>query len=133
MLNPEYEAWVAKDQQVLSYLLASLSKEILGQISTEVTASAAWAAIEAMFASQSRARIITTRMALATASKGSSSIAEYYSKMKGLADDMASAGKKLEDQELISYILTGLSKDFDPVVSVVAVCAKPITIQELYT
>ena len=51
MLNPEYEAWVAKDQQVLSYLLASLSKEILGQISTEVTASAAWPAIEAMFAS----------------------------------------------------------------------------------
>jgi len=51
VLNPEYEAWVAKDQQVLSYLLASLSKEILGQISTEVTASAAWAAIEAMFAS----------------------------------------------------------------------------------
>ena len=51
MLNPEYEAWVAKDQHVLSYLLASLSKEILGQISTEVTASAAWAAIEAMFAS----------------------------------------------------------------------------------
>jgi hypothetical protein len=55
ILNPEYETWVAKDQQVLSYLLASLSKEILGQISTEVTASAAWAAIEAMFASQSRA------------------------------------------------------------------------------
>jgi len=72
-------------------------------------------------------------MALATASKGSSSIAEYYSKMKGLADDMASARKKLEDEELISYILTGLSEDFDPVVSAVAICAEPITIQELYT
>ena len=67
-------------------------------------------------------------MALATASKGSSSIAEYYSKMKGLADDMASAGKKLEDEELISYILTGLSEDFDPVVSTVAVRAKPIIV-----
>jgi hypothetical protein len=51
MLNPEYESWVAKDQQVLSYLLASLSKEILSHVSTKVTASAAWAAIEAMFAS----------------------------------------------------------------------------------
>jgi len=28
--NPEYDVWVAKDQQVLSYLLTSLSKEILG-------------------------------------------------------------------------------------------------------
>ena len=53
--------------------------------------------------------------------------------MKGLADDMASAGKKLEDEELISYILTGLSEDFDPVVSAVAVRAEPITVQELYT
>jgi hypothetical protein len=133
MLNPEYELWVAKDQQVLSYLLASLSKEILGQISTEVTASVAWAAIEAMFASQSMACIITTRMALATATKGSSSISEYYSKMKGLANDMASAGKKIEDEELISYMLTGLSEDYDPVVSAVAARVEPITVAELYT
>jgi len=29
ILNKEYSAWIAKDQQVLSYLLVSLSKEIL--------------------------------------------------------------------------------------------------------
>jgi hypothetical protein len=51
MANPEYDIWVAKDQQVLSYLLTSLSKEILGQLSHHVTASAAWAAIEATYAS----------------------------------------------------------------------------------
>lgn len=28
VLNPEFEQWVAKDQQVLSYLLTSLSREI---------------------------------------------------------------------------------------------------------
>ena len=28
VVNPEYEKWVAKDQQVLSYLLTSLSREI---------------------------------------------------------------------------------------------------------
>jgi len=39
-------------------------------------------------------------MALATATKGSSTIAEYFSKMKGLADEMAFAGKKMEDEEL---------------------------------
>jgi hypothetical protein len=70
--NPEYEDWVAKDQQVLNYLLSNLSKEILGQVSHAVTAAGAWAAIQATFASQSRARIISTRMALATTSKGTS-------------------------------------------------------------
>jgi hypothetical protein len=32
ILNKEYGAWVAKDQQVLSYLLSSLSREILQQV-----------------------------------------------------------------------------------------------------
>ena len=79
-------------------------------MNTKVTASAAWAAIEAMFVAQSRARVIATRMALATAKKGSSTVSEYYSKMKALADEMASAGKKIEDEELVSYILTGLDE-----------------------
>jgi len=59
-----------------------------------------------MFASQSRAQLITTRMALATASKGALTMSEYFTKKKGLADDMVSVGKKLEDDELISYILS---------------------------
>jgi hypothetical protein len=53
--------------------------------------------------------------------------------MKGLVDDMASAGKKIEDEELISYMLTGLGEDYDPVVSVVAARVEPITVAELYT
>jgi hypothetical protein len=106
--NPEYAAWVAKDQTVLSYLLTNLSKEILSHINTEVTARGACAAIEVLFASQSHAKIISTRMALATASKGTSSISEYIAKMKGLADEMAVLGHRLEDEELVSYVLKGL-------------------------
>jgi len=40
--NPEYETWIAKDQQVLKYLLSSMSREVLSQISTAVSAAAAW-------------------------------------------------------------------------------------------
>ncbi|XP_066354870.1 uncharacterized protein [Miscanthus floridulus] len=99
----------------------------------EVTAAKAWAAIEGMFASQSRARLICTRMALATASKGTSSISEYFTKMKGLADDMVSAGQRLEDEELVSYILTGLDLEFNLVVFAVAARVEPISIGDLYT
>lgn len=39
--NPAYETWVAEDQQVLSYMLASVSKEILTQVvNIETTAEA---------------------------------------------------------------------------------------------
>jgi hypothetical protein len=100
--NPDYDKWVAKDQTVLNFLLTSLSKKIFSQVtSSATTAAKAWAAIEALFASQSRARVIATRMALATASKGASTITEYFTRMKILADEMASVGKKLEDDELV--------------------------------
>lgn len=132
ILNPEFKKWVAQDQQVLSYLLGSLSREIGSQITAVTTAAEAWTAIQALHASQSRARIISTRMALATASKGASSISEFFSKMKALGDEMASAGRKLEDEELISYILTGLDREYDPVVTAVAARVEPITVNELY-
>lgn len=46
---------------------------------------------------------------------------------------MASAGKRLEDEELVSYILTGLDQDFDPVVSAVTARVEPMSVGELYT
>jgi DICT domain-containing protein len=41
VVNPELSKWVAKDQQVLSYLLTSLSCEIGSQVSSATTAAAA--------------------------------------------------------------------------------------------
>jgi len=71
-------------------------------------------------------------MALATASKGSLTLAEYYTTMKGLADEMVSAGNKLDDEELVSYILTGLDVDYESIVTSVATRMELITIPELY-
>ena len=86
-----------------------------------------------MTASQSRGRVINTRMALATAQKGTSSIADFFSKMKSLADDMAAAGKKLEDEEIASYILAGLDTDYNPVVSAMTARVEPLTLGDLFT
>ena len=72
-------------------------------------------------------------MALSTLSKGLLFISEYFTKMKSLADEMALAGRKLEDEELISYILTGLDLEFNLVVSAVAARVEPITVNGLYT
>lgn len=132
--NPEYSSWVAKDQIVLSYLLSNLGRDIAAQVSMKVTAASAWAHIEEMFASQSRACLISTRMSLATSMKGSSTMNEYFTKMKGLADDMASAGKRIEDDELVAYILTGLNDpEYDSIVTGVSNRTQPISVGELYT
>lgn len=46
---------------------------------------------------------------------------------------MASASRKLEDEELLSYILTGPDLKFNPVVSAVAARVEPISMGKLYT
>jgi len=53
--------------------------------------------------------------------------------MKTLANEMASAGHRLEDDDLTPYIPNGLDEDFDVVVTVVAARVEPITPGELYT
>jgi hypothetical protein len=53
--------------------------------------------------------------------------------MKTLADDVAFAGKKLDDEELCSYIFVGLDYQYNSLVSYVVARVEPITLGELYS
>jgi hypothetical protein len=94
---------------------------------------AVWKHIDTSFASQSRAQVVNTRMALATTQMGSLMASEYMPKMKMLAVKMASAGKKLDDEELCSYILASLDFEYNSLVSSIAPRVEPITMGELYS
>jgi histone deacetylase 1/2 len=131
--NPEFEEWYFRDQQVLSFVLGSLGREVLAQVAAQDTAAKLWAAIEGMYASQNRARVMNTRLALATAQKGSQTITEYVGKMRTLGDEMAAAGKKIEDDELLTYILTSLDMEFNPVVTSLLARKETVTVSEAYS
>jgi histone deacetylase 1/2 len=92
--NSAFEDWFAQDQQVLGLLLSSVGKEVLAQIAAAATAAEAWGVIERMFSAHTRARTMNVRFALTTTRKGNSSIAEYFAKMKGYADEMAAAARR---------------------------------------
>ncbi|XBH89844.1 hypothetical protein VPH35_081660 [Triticum aestivum] len=133
--NPAYVAWMTQDQNVLGFLLGSLSREVLLQVMEHTTASSLWAALLAMFASQSRAKVMQLRTQLTNTRKGDSSATAYFTKMKGLADELAAAGKKMDEDDLVSQILQGLDADYNPFVS--AISAKTneqvITLADLYS
>jgi hypothetical protein len=114
--NPVYQAWYVQDQQLLSFLLNSVTKEVLGQVATETSAVGAWRAIIGMFASQSHAHIVHLRSKLASTLKGDSTCVAYYTHMTGYADEMVAAKKRLDDEEVITYILTRLDVNFNPFV-----------------
>jgi hypothetical protein len=53
--------------------------------------------------------------------------------MKSLADEMASVGKKLDDEELTSYVLAGLDVEYNSLVSSITARVEPNTFGELYS
>jgi hypothetical protein len=131
--NPTFDLWKAHEKQVLSYLLTSISRDVLVQITALLSAEQAWKHIETSFASQSHSWVINTCMAVATSQKGNSIATEYIAKMKTLADEMASAEKKLHNEELCSYILTELDVEYNSLVSSIIARSEPITLGELYS
>jgi len=111
--NPEYALWVAQDQQVLGYLLNSLSKDVLIQVLEAKTVAQAWIAITSLFSTHSKARVTNLKMLLSTTRKGGMTAAAYYAKMKTIRDELVATGKGPDDEEFISFVLNGLNFDYN--------------------
>jgi hypothetical protein len=87
-----------------------------------------------MFSSQSRVRIVHLRSQLSSSRKGDSTCtAAYYVQMKGFANEMAAIDKRLEDEEVIWYILAGLDVDFNPFIEAFTAKTEPQTLNDLYS
>jgi hypothetical protein len=131
--NPAYAKWVAQDQSVLGYLLSSLTREALLHITTCTTSADVWRTIASLYSTQTRARSVNTHIALTTTRKNQLSISDYFAKVRSYADEMASAGNALTDEELVSYILTGLDEDYNPVFTAIVARIDSVTSSDLYT
>jgi hypothetical protein len=129
--NPAYGMWLARDQQLLCFLLTTLSREISTRVVNTTTSPTLWAAMQGMFISQMRARAVNTRIALANLQKGIMSIAEYFGKIRTLADEMAAAGKKLDEEDVVSYVLASLDSEYNSIVSEMCSRVEPVTVVEL--
>jgi hypothetical protein len=52
--------------------------------------------------------------------------------MQSLSDEMATAGRTLDEEERVEYILTGLNHEYDPIVSTVIARESLVSPSELY-
>lgn len=136
--NPAHAIWVTQDQQVLTFLISSLSREVLLQVSSFTTSAGIWKALLQSFASQSRARVIQLRSAIEHTRKEDLTAAAYYTKMVSIADELAAAGKPLDEDDVVSHILQGLlhEPDYNGFVSAISTRTatdQPIGLGELFS
>jgi hypothetical protein len=132
IINPDYEAWISRDQQVLRWLLNALSPDVLAHVVGLDSSAAAWAALNTHVSGQSKTRIQQLRSALNDTRKGDMSAEKYVAKMKCIAAELATVGKPLDDDELVFYFLQGLGSHYNNLRT--AVNANPnTTVAELLT
>ena len=117
ILNPAFVTWNKKDQCVLSLINATLSESVLGTVYGLKTARQAWTALAARMASHSRSRVTHLKRQLQNLKQGSKSCLEYIQGAKHMADQLSAVGKPVDDEDLISYIVSGLNSSFTPFVT----------------
>ena len=62
--------------------------------------------------------------------KGSMTVHDYFLKIRAIADTLLSTGQSISDDELLLYILGGLSSDYDPVVVNLTLRQDSVSLQE---
>lgn len=130
--NPTYQAWWQEDQRVLAALLTAMTPEVATQMVGLQTAAQVWSAIHSMFAAQNRDTIRHTRLQLHTVRQKDLPAADYFQKMKTLADTLATIGSPISDNELIDYILAGLGPQFGPLAASLTIANNDVILSDFY-
>ena len=76
-INNNYITWQKQDNILLGWILSSLIEPVLAQIASLSTSTSVWQALDHMFASKSRARIMQLKLELQNTKKGNLSMTDY--------------------------------------------------------
>lgn len=131
--NPAYEIWRQIDQGLLGALLSSMTEEVLGQMTRVTTAAQAWAALGNMFAAENKAAVRQLRNRLQQTKKRDMTCAEFFHKMTGFADQMATVGHPLSDDEVIDYIVAGLGQEYDALMASLTIFNGEVSLNDFYS
>jgi hypothetical protein len=113
--NPAYAAWLSRDQTVLGWLLQTLSPEVIAHVVGIDSSAGLWAVLTTMFSGCSRSKLNELRGALTSTKKNDLTPAAYFAKMESFASELAAAGKPVDEDEMVGYIVNGLDASYNDV------------------
>lgn len=129
--NPEFLLWHRQDQRLSAWIQASLSESAMVRVVRLRSTKDIWNALETNFASQPKAKIMQYKLQIQTMKKESLAMTEYLSKMKSCCDLLRAAGCKIEEEDQILHILSGLGREYDPVMVTITSKVEASTVQEV--
>ncbi|GAY68044.1 hypothetical protein CUMW_261070, partial [Citrus unshiu] len=105
--NPDFIAWKRQDQLLLSWIMSSMSLEILSLV-------------------------VHLKMLLSNLRKGSLSMTEYFTKLRTISDGLALSGSPLSNIDIITHLITGLDHSYYLVVVYIEANMLTMDLSEAY-
>ena len=131
-INPAFEEWYEKDQNLLIWFNSTLSEEIIPFTVGVSSSRELWLKLEQRFGGISEAHIHQLRSRLQSVQKGSRSISEYLQELKEISDSLQAAGASVSDRDLIAATLHGLPDDFESFIDSIMLRLSSTSIDELH-
>ncbi|GKV50619.1 hypothetical protein SLEP1_g57319 [Rubroshorea leprosula] len=114
--SPDFDSWMQVDYQVLSWIQATISKDILQfilQPGKQLTAKLAWESIHQLYQSQLSATALQLTQEFSGIQKQSGqSVMDYLQYVKGLSDRLFGIGHPVSDKDLVLRTIAGLDHSF---------------------
>ena len=95
LINSDYTSWSKIDYFVMSWLLSSISEQMLRHVVHSHSLAEVWAILEKLFFTKSKAQALQLRLALQTTKKGGVTSEGYILKMKAMANSLMAAGQQI--------------------------------------
>ncbi|XP_026432754.1 uncharacterized protein LOC113330109 [Papaver somniferum] len=112
-LNPRWVYSRKMDKFVVSCLKATFTSAISGDVLGLTTTREIWEYLQSCFKTQYRVRKNMLRAQLFGIRKRNLHILVYLQKIKKIADSVAAIGEKVNESDLIMYVLNGLETEYD--------------------
>ena len=113
--NLDHQLLVRSDQIVQSWLVGSLSEDILCVVHRANTAQEVWLSLGNHFKRDSSSCLFELQRRLQTVSKSGKTMSDYLKDIKGLCDQLSSAGSPVTEKMKLFSALQGLGREFEPI------------------
>ncbi|CAL9248911.1 unnamed protein product [Arabidopsis halleri] len=113
IVNPDFQVWAKADQVVMSWLLGSMSEDVLRLVVDTISAQEVWLTLANHFNRVSSSRLFELQRRLENTSKLDKSMIEYLRGLKNICDQLASIGDPVSEKMKIFTTLRGLGREYE--------------------
>lgn len=130
-LNPSYTFFNKQNKLLVSWLISTISGDLLLAFTGATTVHQIWNKAARLFAMASDVKLARLKHDLHSVKKGDFSVMEYIARVKRLRDVLLVSGHGVSKTEKIQVVLAGLSVEFKSVMANVTFSPVPLSMERV--